>query len=79
MTSLVPRPIPATRQKSAEMRSLGTWPDVFGIDSPYNYDPVWWKCVELGVMPTFHAGTRGSGFRTSPTNFVYSITSDISA
>ena len=22
-------------------------------------------------MPTFHAGTRGSGFRTSPTNFVF--------
>jgi len=36
--------------------------DLFGLDSPYNYDPVWSKCVELGVILTFHPGTRGSGF-----------------
>jgi hypothetical protein len=71
MASLVPRPIPATGQSTGEMRGQNTWPDVFGIDSPYNYDAVWAKCVELGVMPTFHAGTRGAGYRTSPTNFVF--------
>jgi predicted TIM-barrel fold metal-dependent hydrolase len=73
MTSLVPRPIPAVQGKAPEVGRLplGTWPDVFGIDSPYDYDPVWAKCVELGLMPTFHAGTRGTGFRTSPTNFVF--------
>jgi predicted TIM-barrel fold metal-dependent hydrolase len=73
MTSLVPRPIPAVQGVASEVGRLplGTWPDVFGIDSPYDYDPVWAKCVELGVMPTFHAGTRGTGFRTSPTNFVF--------
>jgi predicted TIM-barrel fold metal-dependent hydrolase len=71
MTSMVPRPIPALQGISTAVGRLATWPDVFGIDSPYDYDPVWAKCVELGVMPTFHAGTRGSGFRTSPTNFVF--------
>jgi predicted TIM-barrel fold metal-dependent hydrolase len=75
MTSMVPRPIPAVHGGSTELgrTSLGrtTWPDVFGIDSPNDYDPVWRKCMELGVMPTFHAGTRGAGFRTSPTNFVF--------
>ncbi|HKN02158.1 MAG TPA: amidohydrolase family protein [Candidatus Binataceae bacterium] len=71
MTSIVPRPIPAIERSSPGNGALATWPDVFGIDSPYNYDPVWSKCVELGVMPTFHAGTRGAAFRTSPTNFVY--------
>ncbi|HEY6421585.1 MAG TPA: amidohydrolase family protein [Candidatus Binataceae bacterium] len=71
MTSMVPRPIPALAGSAPELGRLATWADGFGIDSPYDYDPVWSKCVELGVMPTFHAGTRGSGFRTSPTNFVY--------
>ena len=71
MTSMVPRPIPATEHSSPEDGRPLMWPDVFGIDSPYNYDSVWSKCVELGVMPTFHAGTRGAGYRTSPTNFVY--------
>jgi predicted TIM-barrel fold metal-dependent hydrolase len=71
MTGIVPRPIPAIERSSPEISRLATWPDVFGIDSAYNYDPVWSKCVELGVMPTFHAGTRGAAFRTSPTNFVY--------
>ena len=71
MTSIVPRPIPAIERSSPGNGGIATWPDVFGIDSPYNYDPVWSKCVELGVVPTFHAGTRGAAFRTSPTNFVY--------
>jgi len=71
MTGMVPRPIPAIDRSSPEVARLATWPDVFGIDSPYDYDPVWAKCVELGVAPTFHAGTRGGGYRTSPTNFVY--------
>ncbi len=49
----------------------GTWHEVFGIDSEYDYDPVWAKCVELGVVPTFHSGGRGYALRNSPSNFVY--------
>ena len=44
---------------------------MLGLDSEYNYDPVWAKCVELGISPTFHSGSRGIGLRNSPTNFVY--------
>jgi predicted TIM-barrel fold metal-dependent hydrolase len=44
---------------------------VLGIDSPYDYDPVWAKCVELGIPPTFHSGSSSQGLRLSPTNFVY--------
>ena len=43
----------------------------FGIDSHYDYDPVWQKCRELGIAPTFHAGGRGFGLRNSPSNFIY--------
>ena len=44
---------------------------MFGIDSAYDYDPVWQACLELGVSPTFHAGGRGYALRRSPTNFTY--------
>jgi predicted TIM-barrel fold metal-dependent hydrolase len=47
------------------------WYDVLGIDSPYNYDPVWAKCVELKIAPTFHSSSSGQGLRNSPSNFVY--------
>jgi predicted TIM-barrel fold metal-dependent hydrolase len=43
----------------------------FGIDSDHDYDPVWQKCRELGIAPTFHAGGRGFGLRNSPSNFTY--------
>ena len=43
----------------------------FGIDSDHDYDPVWQKCRELGMAPTFHAGGRGFGLRNSPSNFTY--------
>src|SRR5208337_1313771 len=36
------------------------------------YDPVWAKCVELGVAPTFHSASLNQGLRLSPTNFCYS-------
>ena len=33
--------------------------------------PLWEKCVELGVSPTFHSTGAGWGTRTSPTNYVF--------
>ncbi len=42
-----------------------------GHDSEYNYDPVWEKCEELGVVPTFHAGGQGWGTRISRSNYCY--------
>jgi len=47
--------------------------DVFGIDSDYDYDPVWAKCVELGIAPCFHGTANGIywGPRNSPTNLMY--------
>ena len=47
------------------------WLDMFGIDSIHDYDPVWRRCVELGVSPTFHSGSQALGFRQSPGSYVY--------
>jgi hypothetical protein len=47
------------------------WIDTLGHGSPYDYDPVWRRCVELGVVPTFHGIGYGWGSRWSATNYVY--------
>jgi len=69
--SMVRRPIPAHNEKHPDMAKVGVWFDALGLDSEYDYDPVWAKCAELGVSPTFHTGSRGYGLRVSPTNFTY--------
>jgi predicted TIM-barrel fold metal-dependent hydrolase len=71
MASMVRRQIPAVAAKSPDAAQFATWFDMLGLDSEYNYDPVWAKCVQLGISPTFHSGSRGIGLRNSPTNFVY--------
>ncbi len=45
--------------------------DFFGLDSEYDYDRVWAKCVELGVAPTSHAVGMGFGSRRSASNYMY--------
>ena len=41
------------------------------LDSDHDYDPVWAKCQELGIAPTFHSSGSNQGLRLSPSNFVY--------
>ena len=45
--------------------------DVFGLDSDYNYDPFWAKCVELKVAPTAHSSGQGWESRRSTSNYVF--------
>lgn len=49
----------------------GTWYDTLCLDSEYDYDPVWQKCLELKVAPTFHSNNVGIGTRMSISNSVY--------
>ncbi len=71
MASVIKRPIPAAARRSPELARHATWLDMFGLDSAYDYDPVWAKCVELGIAPTFHSSGRGYGMRVSVSNFTY--------
>jgi predicted TIM-barrel fold metal-dependent hydrolase len=63
----------AAALESPEYAPLATWYDPLGLDSAYDYDPVWAKCEELGLAPTFHGGTAGLGIglRTSPGNMCF--------
>jgi hypothetical protein len=47
------------------------WYDVIGIDSDHDYDPVWEKCRELRIAPSFHNGARSILLRNSPSNFCF--------
>ena len=65
MGGAIPRPFPGTDAPGAR------WIDGLGHASAYDYTPLWEKCVELGVSPTFHSTGAGWGARTSPTNYVF--------
>ena len=69
--SLVPRPVPAVSVDDPGAARFVRWYDTLGLDSEYDYDPLWAACAELGIAPTFHTGARRQGLRLSPTNFVY--------
>lgn len=65
------RPIPAVAREYPGAARQAFWLDTFGLDSAYDYDPFWAKCVELKVAPSFHSSGMGWGSRTSPTNYMY--------
>lgn len=67
----VRRPIAAVARKYPGAAEDAYWLDTFGLDSAHDYDPVWAKCEELKINPTFHSQGQGWGVRTSPSNYVY--------
>jgi predicted TIM-barrel fold metal-dependent hydrolase len=69
--SYVKRPIPAAVSKDPAMERYAFWLDTFGIDSDYDYDPLWRKCLELKVLPTFHSPSDGMFMRNSISNYCY--------
>ena len=71
MGSLMRRPVSGATRDHPEAAAHTQWLDVVGLDSVHDYDPVWAKCAELGLSPTFHTHGSGFGLRLSPSNFVY--------
>ncbi|MEH1902013.1 MAG: amidohydrolase family protein [Nostoc sp.] len=67
----VRRPIPAFEKYGKEVANEVVWIDNFGLDSQYDYDPFWAKCVELKVVPTTHASSQGWTTQRSVTNAQY--------
>jgi predicted TIM-barrel fold metal-dependent hydrolase len=45
--------------------------DHYGLDSPYDYDPVWATCVELGISPVSHSAHQHHRVSRSPSSYVY--------
>ena len=65
------RPVPHFAKAHPDLAHEVLYQDCFGIDSPFDYDPVWRKCIELKVAPTFHSEPIGWGSRRSYTRHQY--------
>jgi predicted TIM-barrel fold metal-dependent hydrolase len=69
---LMRRRVAAVAEEQPDAARFAEWYDVIGIDdSEHDYDPVWAKCLELRVAPSFHNGARSILLRNSPSNFCY--------
>ncbi len=72
--NLVKRPIQAVADRDPELARYAFWVDALGIDSLYDYDPVWQRCLDLKVPVTAHAIGQGIGMRRSISNYMYNQT-----
>src|SRR5260370_20980228 len=70
MESLIRRPI-KSEQKYGEPNRHASWTDALGLESEYDYDSVWAKCVEVNAPPTFPTASLRILTRLSNTNSRY--------
>jgi predicted TIM-barrel fold metal-dependent hydrolase len=77
--SYVPRPVAGFEDADSDTRRWTMWLDTYGIDSDYDYDPFWQRCLDLGVSVGTHTQGNDIGFRRSPSNWVYNHIGHFSA
>ena len=65
------RKLSTATQSDPDAARIAVWYDVLALDSDQDYDPVWARCQEVGIAPTFHSAGSNQGLRLSPSNFVY--------
>jgi len=65
------RTIPAAAEGIAERGRAEWYCDTIALDSPYDYEPFWQRCVDLGVAVTQHSGSGRWQDRASISNFTY--------
>jgi hypothetical protein len=53
--------------------------DMFGLDSDYDYDPLWATCVDLGVSPVVHSALQQHRVTRSISNYVYNHVNGLAA
>jgi predicted TIM-barrel fold metal-dependent hydrolase len=64
------RPIAAAAE-GIDPKKAAWYCDNIALDSPYDYEPLWQRCVELGTAVTQHAGSPRWSDRASISNFTY--------
>ena len=47
------------------------WLDHYGVDSHYDYDPFWARCIELGVAPVSHSAHQNHRVSRSISNYAF--------
>ena len=69
--SFARRPVEAAVERDPAVGQWAYWLDTFGLDSQYDYDPFWARCIELGVSVASHSSSQGLGTRQSTSSYVY--------
>jgi len=75
----VQRPFAALAQTDPAVSDYAFWLDQFGVDSAYDYDPVWARAQELGVSIAFHSGFIGMTPYRSISSYVFNHLSMLAA
>ena len=68
INSNVRRPIAAAPPEAAQ---YATWVDNLCLDSAYDYDPVWQRCLDLKLAVTSHSPSTGWGTRVTTNHYCY--------
>ncbi len=72
VNAMVRRPAPEVVAEAPHLAQYSLAPTSPAIDVGDRYDPVWAKCIELGVAPSCHNSFRGRGStHGSPSNYVF--------
>lgn len=70
----VPRPVSHVHDVHPDLYPEVHWLDTFGVDSAFNYDPVWQRLIDHGFAATFHGHSShaaASKSSRSVTNYVF--------
>jgi len=65
------RAIPSAAEGGIDPQKAAWYCDTIALDSPYDYEPLWQRCVDLGVAVTQHSGSGRWSDRASISNFTY--------
>jgi len=65
------RPIPRIEREHGPLTPPVYRLDHFALDSEYDYDPFWQKCVELGFSPTCHSSLQYHDLSRSISNYQF--------
>ena len=72
LNTIVMRPDAEIARETPHLAQNVMQPFSVAMDNPYDFDPVWEKCIELGVAPACHNVIQGYGTtRSSPSNYVF--------
>jgi len=71
LAGYVQRPFDALAGSDPEVSRYAFWLDQFGVDSAYDYDPVWERAQQLGVSLAFHSGFIGMTPYRSTSSYVF--------
>ena len=65
------RPLPGAAKDQPGSARDARYMDYLALDSEYDYDKVWAKCVELKIVPASHVGTLGGPTHGSISNYTF--------